>query len=59
MRGRQSRRDIENANFKRQAEALTVLTIGTVILGGALFQVDVSNNNLLPRVTCSPEYRLH
>ena len=43
---RRSRRDIENNNFKRQAQALTILTIATVILGGALFQVDISVNNL-------------
>ena len=42
MRGRQSRRDVENANFKRQAQALTILTIGTVIIGGALFQAGLS-----------------
>ena len=41
-RRRQRRRRVEAANFQRQAQALTILTIGTVILGGALFQVDVS-----------------
>ena len=41
------RRDIGAANFQRQSQALTILTIGTVILGGALFQVDVSLDNLV------------
>ena len=42
MRSRQSRRDIRTDNFKRQAQALTILTIGTVILGAALFQADIT-----------------
>ena len=42
MRRRRTRQDVENANFKRQAQALTVLTIGTVIIGGALFQAGAS-----------------
>ena len=46
MRNRRSRRELENNNFKRQAQAVTILTIATVILGGALFQVDISINNL-------------
>ena len=46
MRGRRNRRDTETANFKRQAQALTFLTIATVILGGALFQADISIVNL-------------
>ena len=45
MKRRQRRRRIEAANFQRQAQALTILTIGTVIFGGALFQVDVSIAN--------------
>ena len=32
--------EVEAANFKRQTQALTILTIGTVIFGGALFQLD-------------------
>ena len=43
----QRKRDIEAANFQRQSQALTILTVGTVILGGALFQVDVSLDNLV------------
>ena len=43
----QRRRDIEVANFQRQSQALTILTIGTVIFGGALFQVDISIDSLI------------
>ena len=46
-RRRQRRRRVEAANFQRQAQALTILTIGTVIFGGALFQVDVSIDSLI------------
>ena len=47
MRGPRSRRNIENANFQRQTQAISILAIGTVIMGGALFQVDISLDNLL------------
>ena len=41
---RRFRQEVEAANFKRQTQALTILTIGTVIFGGALFQLDFSLN---------------
>ena len=50
MRGRNTRRYIENNNFKRQTQALAILPIGIVILGAALFQVDISITNPLNQV---------
>ena len=47
-RRRHSRRRVEAANFQRQAQALTILTIGTVIFGGVLFQVGFTHNSLTP-----------
>ena len=47
-RRRQRRRRVEAANFQRQAQALTILTIGTVLFGGALFRVDGSLDISIP-----------
>ena len=47
MRSRETRRDIKVANARRQTQALTILTIGTVILGAILFEVDISIHTLL------------
>ena len=41
------RQDIESANSKQQSQALTILIVGTMIFGGALFQVDVSIDRLI------------
>ena len=41
------RQDFECANSKQQSQALTILIVGTMIFGGALFQVDVSIDSLI------------
>ena len=46
MRSRRTKHHIEESNSKRQAQALSILTIGTAIIGVTLFQADLSLDNL-------------
>lgn len=48
MRSRLTRRDIENANSKRQSQVLTILAMATAILVAALFRADIQTlDNIL------------